>query len=621
MNNNKLLTKTILMGLVLFFGHNSFAQLSTNPDKFLGNITTGWGNDMDTNGLTYWKLWNQVTPENASKWASVEGNKNTYNFNGADKAFNYAKKHNFTYKFHTLVWGSQYPSWLEKLSATERYERVIKWYDAVKRKYKTLPMIDVVNEAVGTHQKGNPMMKETMGGGGKTGYDWLIKAFEMAYERWPDAILIYNDFNTFQWNTNEYIDLVRYLRDAGAPVDAYGCQSHDVSDISVTNFKNAMKKIQDALKMPMYITELDIDIEDDTKQKNQLEKIFPLMWEADYCAGVTFWGFIYGSTWVKSSGLYRKKTPRPSMEWLIEYMASEKAANAKSPYPGMKKEASVYISPGALKVAKGDVLPIRVRATMATKTIEKIDLYVANKQIATLTGDPNLKEYLTEYTVPTSSSTGWKELKAIITATDGSTYERLSRFNVLSSTTVRAPYNDVVPELPGTINVEEFDTGADGVTYSKASRSSATATQTGGWMEFTVDVKKEGQYTIDVELAATKTGGAFHLSEYSFNCPTYLTDFISVPKTGSSKTDFQTQTYEMRESLTAGRHVLCLNVETGGFYIKSITFKLKGESGIGTPLMDKGQWTKDNYYDLQGRKVDKSYKGIVIRNGKKVVIK
>ena len=140
-------------------------------------------------------------------------------------------------------------------------------------------------------------------------------------------------------------------------------------------------------------------------------------------------------------------------------------------------------------------------------------------------------------------------------------------------------------------------------------------------MEFTVDVKKEGQYTIDVELAATKTGGAFHLSEYSFNCPTYLTDFISVPKTGSSKTDFQTQTYEMRESLTAGRHVLCLNVETGGFYIKSITFKLKGESGIGTPLMDKGQWTKDNYYDLQGRKVDKSYKGIVIRNGKKVVNK
>ena len=618
MSNIKLSTKITLLSLTLLVGQSSFAQLSTNPDKFLGNITTGWGNDMDTNGLTFWKLWNQVTPENASKWASVEGNKGSFSFGGADKAFNYAKKNNFTYKFHTLVWGSQYPSWLEKLSATERYGRVIKWFDAVKKKYNTLPMIDVVNEAVGTHQKGNPMMKETMGGGGKTGYDWLIKAFEMAYERWPDAILIYNDFNTFQWNTNEYIELVRYLRDAGAPIDAYGCQSHDVDDITENSLKNAMKKIQDALKMPMYITELDIGIENDTKQKNQYEKIFPLMWEADYCAGITLWGFINGSTWRSNTGLYRKSTPRPSMEWLIGYMASDAAKNVKSPFPGMKKEASVYISPGAMKVARGDVLPIRVRATMATKTIEKIDLYTADKLIATLTGDPSLTEYLTEYTVPASSTNGWKELKAIVTATDGSTYERLSRFYVLSSSTLREPYNGVVPELPGTINVEEFDKGAEGASYSKASRSSATATQTGGWMEFTVDVKQEGKYTFDVELAATKTGGAFHLSEYSFNCPTYLSDFIQVPKTGSNKSDFQTKSYEMRETLTAGRHVLCLNIENGGFYIKSITFRLKGQSGINQIKTD-GQ--AGDSYNLSGQKVNANYHGIVIRNGKKVHIK
>lgn len=58
------------------------------------------------------------------------------------------------------------------------------WFDHAKAQFGTLPMIDVVNEAVGNHQAGNPMIKETLGGGGKTGYDWLIKAFEMAYERW-----------------------------------------------------------------------------------------------------------------------------------------------------------------------------------------------------------------------------------------------------------------------------------------------------------------------------------------------------------------------------------------------------------------------------------------------------
>ena len=112
----------------------------------------------------------------------------------------------------------------------------MKWYNAVKNKYATLPLIDVVNEAVGMHQQGNPMIKASLGGGGKTGYDWLIKAFEMAYERWPDAILIYNDYNTFQWDTDNFIDLVRTLRDAGAPIDAYGCQSHDLTDCDFNKF-------------------------------------------------------------------------------------------------------------------------------------------------------------------------------------------------------------------------------------------------------------------------------------------------------------------------------------------------------------------------------------------------
>ena len=202
------------------------AQLSTNPDKFLGNITTSYNVDAGGGLPEYYKLWNQITCENESKWGSVEGTRGSFNW-GSDKAFNYAKEHNFTYKFHALVWGAQYPSWLEKLSARDRFAAITNWYNKVKAKYNTLPMIDVVNEAVGTHQAGNPMMKESLGGGGKTGYDWLIKAFDMAGERWPDAILIYNDFNTFQWNTDEYIDLVRTLRDAGAPVDAYGCQRHD----------------------------------------------------------------------------------------------------------------------------------------------------------------------------------------------------------------------------------------------------------------------------------------------------------------------------------------------------------------------------------------------------------
>ena len=543
------------------------AQLSSNPDKFLGNITTRYQMDAGGGVDPYYKLWNQVTPENESKWGSVEGTRGSFNW-GCDTPFNYAKKYGFTYKFHAFVWGAQYPNWFtSSLSISERYKAIVTWFDAVKKKYPELPMIDVVNEAVGMHQQGNPLMKESLGGGGKTGYDWLIRAFEMAYERYPDAILIYNDYNTFQHDTNSYLELVRTLRDFGAPIDAYGNQSHDVDDISVEKLTSSMKTLNDGLKMPMYITELDINVADDNKQKKQYESIFPIMWEAEQCAGVTIWGYIHGATWVDNSGIIKNGKDRPAMTWLREYMQSDAAKNAKSPFPGMKKEASVYIRPADMNVAKGDKLPIKLRASMATKTIEKIDLYVGEELIATLTEAP----YLTEYAVPADAEAGWKELKAVITATDGSTYERYSRFQVLNSTELREPFNGAPVELPGTINVTEFDKGAQTVSYNKASRTATSSMQSDGWMEYTVDVKEDGIYSFDAEVASTSSSGVFHLAEYSLDGLQYLSDFIAVPKTGST-TDFQVMHNVIQKPLTAGRHRICLNIDKGGFYIKSLTF-------------------------------------------------
>ena len=550
------------------------AQLSSNPYKFLGNITTSYKVDAGGGVPAYYTLWNQITCENESKWSSVEGTRGTFNWNGADNAFNYAKNHNFTYKFHALVWGAQYPGWLESLSAKERFAAMTNWFDHAKAKYNTLPMIDVVNEAVGMHQQGNPMMKETLGGGGKTGYDWLIKAFEMAYERWPDAILIYNDYNSIQWDIDNYITLVQALRDNGAPIDAYGNQSHELSDISKTNLTNALKKQQDALKMPMYITELDIDKANDAQQKTQYQNVLPTMWEQPYCAGVTLWGYVLGATWVDNSGLYRNGEERPAMTWIKEYMQSDAAKNAEGPFLNNKKEASIYIRPASPKVANGDVLPIMVRARMATKNIQKIDLYEGSELIATMTEAPYLAEY-------TASSTGTKTLKAVVTTTDGSTYERYGRFQVLSSTVKREPYNETVPTLPGTINAGEFDKGASGVSYSSVSTTvyksrdkfSTTATQTGAWMEYTVDVAEDGLYTLEAEVASTKAGCSFHLAEYTFDNLKFLTEFTEVPNTGSA-TEFQTLRCPVTEYLTAGRHVLTLLVDNGGFYLKSLKFNL-----------------------------------------------
>jgi GH35 family endo-1,4-beta-xylanase len=560
---------TVLFGLLSVTGIQ--AQLSSNPNKFLGNITTRGNVEAGGGVPQYYKLWNQITCENESKWSSVEGSRGNFNW-GCDRAFNYANQHDFTYKFHALVWGAQYPSWLESLSARERFAALTNWFDNAKAKYNTLPMIDVVNEAVGMHQQGNPMMKETLGGGGKTGYDWLIKAFDMAYERWPDAILIYNDYNSIQYDIDAYIDLVRTLRDAGAPIDAYGNQSHAVSNMNSTSLGNALKKQQDALKMPMFVTELDIDIANDEQQKAQYQKVLPVMWEAPYCAGVTLWGYVLGATWVTNSGLYRNGAERPAMTWIKEYMATDAAKNAVGPFPGTKKEASIYIRPAALKVIKDEVVPIKVRASLATKTIEKVDFYVNDELVETMTKAPYIVEY-------TPTTTGWNNTKAVVTATDGSIYERYGRINVVSSRNKHEPYNETVPELPGTINIMEYDKGASGVNFSNAARNLTTAMKDGQWMEYTVDVKEDGMYSFDATIAAAKAGGMFHLSEYGLDKLDYLTEYVEIPKTGGTS-EWKTLHGLLQTELTAGRHVFTLLVDKGGFYFKDITFT-RYEEGTG----------------------------------------
>ena len=414
------------------------AQLSSNPDKFLGNITT-WDN-MDTDGFIFSDYWNQVTPENATKWGSVEGKRGKFSWGVADKAFKYANKHGFPFKFHTLVWGSQFPDWIRDLSTEERYEAIVTWMDAVKEHFPDLQIIDVVNEAITNHQKDTPLIKKALGGGGETGYDWIIKAFEMAHERWPDAILIYNDFNTFQWNTDQFIDLVKTLRDAGAPIDAYGCQSHDLTDCSLSHFKKTLNQLHESLQMPMYISEYDIDLADDDKQLKQYQDQIPLMWEADYCAGVTLWGWILGKTWVSNSGIIKKKVERPALTWLREYMQTDAAKNAKSPFPGMVKEASVYVKPESLKAHQGEALPIHIYVRLKTKTIDHVEMYVNDELVSQWTasdtsqpGDTQIYE-----TSFTPSKTGKHTIKAVVTATDGTQYERLSAFSASKGTGIQA---------------------------------------------------------------------------------------------------------------------------------------------------------------------------------------
>ena len=570
----------LLTALMAMASTGAKAQLSTNPDKFLGNITTSY--QVDYGREKYYTLWNQITCENESKWSSIEPSRNSFNWGGSDNAYNYAKNHNFPFKFHTLIWGSQYPGFMDNLSTEQQYKAIVEWMDAVKKHYPNLEMIDVVNEAVAGHAPAP--YKNALGGDGKTGYDWIIKAFEMAHERWPNAILIYNDYNTFQWQRTQFIDLVRTLRDAGAPVDAYGCQSHDLTDMDVNSFKSAMNEIQTALKMPMYSTEYDIGTSDDSKQLQRYKEQIPYMWEADYCAGVTLWGYIYGNTWTTdgNSGIIKDGKDRPAMTWLREYMASDKAKNAKSPFPGMKKEASVYIKPSSIRVTVGDEVPVEVRAALRTKTIERVELYSKNALVATMTEAP--------YTANISASTlGRYDLKAIVYDTEGNKYERTGGFNAYNP---RKAYKSL--SIPGTIQGEDFDTGAEGISYhdSDANNQGTNSYRTNGggvdivtassgyalgytavgeWLEYTVNVKEAGLYSYDAYLSANAAGAAIRLAVVKDGIASDITGDINCPNYGWES--YRNVHGRTTVALEEGENIIRLTFTKGACNVDRITFK------------------------------------------------
>ena len=622
------------------FSMGAGAQLSTNPDKFLGNITTGWNSDMDTDGFIFADYWNQVTPENATKWGSVEGDRQgKFNWGGADKAAKYAKEHGFPFKFHTLVWGSQYPNWINNLSTEKQYEAIVEWMDEAKKHYPDLPVIDVVNEAISGHAPAP--YKAALGGDGKTGYDWIIKAFEMAHERWPDAVLVYNDYNTFQWNTDQFIDLVRTIRDAGAPVDAYGCQSHDLTGCSASTLKASMKKLQDALKMPMYVTEYDIGTSNDNDQLRDYKAQIPLLWEADYCAGVTLWGWIYGKTWTTdgNSGLIKNKNERPAMEWLREYMQTDAAKTAKSPYPGGVKEASVYVGASALSVEKGEKVNITVDARLKTKTLHDVELFVNGEKNTTLFAECIVLEpgarnwYEAEYT-PTEE--GYYTIKAVITADDGTQYERYAGFTVYPP---RTPFNGV-KEIPGIIECEDFDGGAEGMSFHDSDNVNEGdvknyRTDSGGvdlvkgnggtvigytaqgeWLEYAVNVSQAGEYEYEATVSSGNDNSAFSISVIKDGQMIQLAK-VKVPKTGDNDwSKYKTVTGKLSKPLEAGEQTLRITIE--GAYANIDKIEIKSTETAITEVQGHGS-TGVREYNLAGQKVNSRYKGIVIQNGKKVV--
>ena len=290
--------------------------------KFLGNV---YSNPQKPFFKNYW---NQVTAENGGKWGSVEGTRNVMNWAELDSAYKLAKDNGFVYKHHNLIWGSQQPTWIENLPPAEQLAEIEQWFSLVAARYPDLPLIDVVNEPLVGHNqpsgagKGNYI--NALGGSGATGWDWVIKSFQLARQYFPNSKLLLNDFSIINDNnaTTTYLTIINLLKDRGL-IDGIGDQGHafqwtGTSNATITNNLNRLA----ATGLPIYITELDIDGIDDQVQLNEYKRIFPLLWDHPAVKGITLWGWRLGH-WRTAQGdnlVNVNGSERPALVWLREFV-------------------------------------------------------------------------------------------------------------------------------------------------------------------------------------------------------------------------------------------------------------------------------------------------------------
>ncbi|MEN8227104.1 MAG: cellulase family glycosylhydrolase [Bacteroidota bacterium] len=155
--------------------------------------------------------------------------------------------------------------------------------------------------------------------------------------------------------------------------------------------------------------------------------------------------------------------------------------------------------------------------------------------------------------------------------------------------------------IPGTIEAEDFDTGGEGLSYHDMDQKNIAGAYRpheavdiydrngdgyhignalpGEWYEYSVDVEQEGEYFIDVHLAAVQAGGKFLITIGETTSDTL--------EALNSNSWLDTEKVSFSISLTGGEHIMRFTViDLPLFNIDKIDFALN-TTGIGNLLPDE----------------------------------
>jgi endo-1,4-beta-xylanase len=339
----------VVLGLLLVgICSPAWGQIASNSTKFLGNILK----DTTTPDPDFATYWNQVTPENSGKWGAVEGTQGVFNWTNLDYIYNYTGTHGIPLKEHNFVWGTHQPAWITGLSTTAQSAAVAQWIDAYGARYPNTQYIDVVNEPL----QSPPPYAAALGGSGTSGWDWVIWSYQQARKACPNAKLLLNDYDILDSNANTttYLTIINLLKARGL-IDGIGEEAHFLETTPLSTIQYNLGRLA-ATGLPIYISELDLNLSDDTAQLDRYAALFPIFWTNPAVQGVTLWGYKQNYTWLPNTYLLRADgSERPALTWLKNYVAVAPPAGAT--WSGGGANGNWMASPGNWSSGTAPIFP------------------------------------------------------------------------------------------------------------------------------------------------------------------------------------------------------------------------------------------------------------------------
>ena len=267
--------------------------------------------DRDLYFKTLLDNFNSAVHENALKWPQMqESAERSADFATADRMLGWCEAHGLGMRGHTVLWakGHRVQSWVKELENEELREATRqRVQDVVERYAGRLRGIDLNNE-----------MLDASFYVDRLGEEIRPQLFRWAAEADPDAVLFVNENDILNGNAEKldrYVELIRGLLEAGAPVGGIGLQGHLGDEPpDPERYREVLDRLAQ-FGLPIWITEFDVRSGDEALKAEVLTQLYRVAFEHPAVEGIMMWGFWGGRHWYNNPNTIPGYTSLWSEDW------------------------------------------------------------------------------------------------------------------------------------------------------------------------------------------------------------------------------------------------------------------------------------------------------------------